>query len=169
MRRIVDHIDRTRRYLLYAARGGLNLCCLQKAGERGGDARWDDPARCYLANQFRQDITNSRCDNAAPKAEPTRDPARGGTAEHPLNLRTCKCCSVGSAEPRGDLRAEAGRSELVDEPADSARGARDQVHDFVHQLTRLRAEPKPACDIVDRTINHGHLFSPIRRTLAIQV
>src|SRR5215813_10291534 len=165
MRRIVDHIDRTRCYLLYAARRRLDRRSLQKAGKRGRYARRDHPTGCNLADQFRQDITDSSCDNAAPKAEPARDPAKGGTAERPLDLRTCKCCAVGSAEPRGDLRAEAGRSEFVDKPAYSTRGAGDQVHEFLHQLARFRAKPKPARYVLDRSINHCHFVSPLTRRL----
>jgi len=94
--------------LLYAACRGLHRRCLEKAGERGRDTRWDDPAGGNLADQFRQDIADSRCDDAASDTEPARDPVKRGAAERSLHLRTRERRSVGPAKPGGDFGAEAG-------------------------------------------------------------
>src|SRR5262249_42109055 len=99
MRSIMDHVNCAGRYLLDAACRGLERRSLQKPGQRRGDARRDDPAGGDLADQLRQNIPDSRRNDPAPKAKSARDPAKGGTAERPLDLWTRKDSSVGSAKP----------------------------------------------------------------------
>jgi hypothetical protein len=42
------------------------------------------------------------------------------------------------------------------------------MHELVHQLACFRAKPKPARDILDRSINHRHFIAPIRRTFVFR-
>ena len=178
MRLIMQHVHRHWRNL-FGARGNAWRHGLNDAG--GGRRRveeaehftrqrgWHLAARGEHADQLRHGVAERSGGGRAGDAEAAGDATQRIAAKRGFDLLARERFGIAVAEPGCGRIAEAGAAELLDQAAEAARRAGDQMQRFTHERCGDAAEAEAASDVADKGVEECHCIPPAQSCLLMTV